>query len=323
MQILDVGVDGLLHIDNLRNDDYEMHDSGHAWVGRRTKRQLRTGAHIRVMVTSVNPIEGLIDLALAEDLGSEESERSMKSVETIYGLHAVHSLLARFPDRVRAVKFAERRDDARVKAIEELARKHGRPVQRVDARVLSQTLGDVAHQGVIAEIEPLAPWNEDDLVAALETAKDPIILVLDGVQDPHNLGACLRTADACGALAVVVPKDRAAQLNATARKVAVGAAETTPVVSVTNLARALKLLKEAGLWVVGADADGPKLAHETDLKGGVVLVLGAEGSGLRQLTRQTCDFIVRLPQLGAVESLNVSVAAGMLLYEAVRQRLSR
>jgi 23S rRNA (guanosine2251-2'-O)-methyltransferase len=245
-------------------------------------------------------------------------------VETIYGLHAVRSMLLRHPDRVRAVKFAERRDDPRTKEIEELARKGARPVQRIDARALQQALGaDVAHQGVIAEIDPLPPWTEDDLVTALETARDPIVLVLDGVQDPHNLGACLRTADACGALAVVVPKDRAAQLNATARKVAVGAAETTPVVSVTNLARALKLLKEAGLWVVGADADGPKLAHEADLKGGVVLVLGAEGSGLRQLTRQTCDFIVRLPQLGAVESLNVSVAAGMLLYETLRQRASR
>jgi 23S rRNA (guanosine2251-2'-O)-methyltransferase len=247
----------------------------------------------------------------------------MKSVETIYGLHAVRSMLARYPERVRAVKFAERRDDPRTKEIEELARKGGRPVQRIDGRALAQMLGDVAHQGVVAEIDPLPPWTEDDLVTALETAKDPIILVLDGVQDPHNLGACLRTADACGALAVVVPKDRAAQLNATARKVAVGAAETTPVVSVTNLARALKMLKEAGLWVVGADADGEKLAQEADLKGGVALVLGAEGSGLRQLTRQTCDFIVRLPQVGAVESLNVSVAAGMLLYEAVRQRVER
>jgi 23S rRNA (guanosine2251-2'-O)-methyltransferase len=247
----------------------------------------------------------------------------MKSVETIYGLHAVRSMLARYPERVRAVKFAERRDDPRTKEIEELARKGGRPVQRIDGRAIAQMLGDVAHQGVVAEIDPLPPWTEDDLVTALETAKDPIILVLDGVQDPHNLGACLRTADACGALAVVVPKDRAAQLNATARKVAVGAAETTPVVSVTNLARALKMLKEAGLWVVGADADGEKLAQEADFKGGVAIVLGAEGSGLRQLTRQTCDFIVRLPQVGAVESLNVSVAAGMLLYEAVRQRVEK
>jgi 23S rRNA (guanosine2251-2'-O)-methyltransferase len=244
----------------------------------------------------------------------------MKNVETIYGLHAVRSMLKRHPERVRAVKFAERRDDPRTKEIEELARKGGCAVQRIDARALAQQLGDVSHQGVIAEIEPLPPWTDDDLVTALETAKDPIILVLDGVQDPHNLGACLRTADACGALAVVVPKDRAAQLNATARKVAVGAAETTPVVSVTNLARALKLLKDAGLWIIGADADGPKLAYEADLKGGVALVLGAEGSGLRELTRKNCDFIVRLPQLGTVESLNVSVAAGMFLYEAVRQR---
>ncbi len=240
--------------------------------------------------------------------------------ETIYGLHAVRSMLTRHPQRVVAVRLTESRHDPRAREIEELAKKSGRTVERIDARVLKQTLGDVAHQGVVAEIEPLPPWTEDDLLAALETARDPLLLVLDGVQDPHNLGACLRTADACGALAVVVPKDRAAQLNATARKVAVGAAETTPVVAVTNLARALKLLKEAGLWIVGADADGPKLAHEADLRGGVALVLGAEGSGLRQLTKQTCDFVVRLPSLGAVESLNVSVAAGMLLYEAVRQR---
>lgn len=240
--------------------------------------------------------------------------------ETIYGLHAVRSLLMRQPQRVVTVRLATSRDDPRAREIEDLAKKNGRPVQRIDAHALKQTLGDVAHQGVIAEIEPLPPWTEDDLLAALETARDPLLLVLDGVQDPHNLGACLRTADACGALAVIVPKDRAAQLNATARKVAVGAAETTPVVAVTNVARALKLLKEAGLWVVGADADGPKRTHEVDLRGGTVLVLGAEGSGLRQLTRQNCDFIVRLPQLGTVESLNVSVAAGMLLYEVVRQR---
>jgi len=244
----------------------------------------------------------------------------MKGVETIYGLHAVRSMLMRHPERVISVRLMESRDDPRAREIEDLARRSGRPVQRIDPRALKQALGDVAHQGVVADIEPLPPWTEDDLLTALETAKNPLLLVLDGVQDPHNLGACLRTADACGALAVVVPKDRAAQLNATARKVAVGAAETTPVVAVTNLARALKLLQKAGLWVVGADADAPKMAHEADLRGGVALVLGAEGSGLRQLTRQTCDFIVRLPQLGTVESLNVSVAAGMLLYEAVRQR---
>ena len=184
----------------------------------------------------------------------------------------------------------------------------------------SKLLGDVAHQGVAAEVSPLSPWGEDALLAALQSATAPLLLALDGVQDPHNLGACLRTADACGALAVIVPRDRAAQLTPAARKVAAGAAETTPVVTVTNLARTLRLLKDAGLWVVGADAAAATRADAVDLKGAVVLALGSEGSGLRQLTRQHCDFMVRLPQLGAVESLNVSVAAGMLLYESVRQR---
>ena len=149
---------------------------------------------------------------------------------------------------------------------------------------------------------------------------DPLILALDGVQDPHNLGACLRTADACGVLAVLVPRDRAAALTPTARKVAAGAAETTPVVTVTNLARSLKLIKDAGLWIVGADASAPHRAAEVDLTGARCLVLGSEGLGLRDLTRRNCDWLVSLPSLGSVESLNVSVATGMLLYEAVRQR---
>lgn len=244
----------------------------------------------------------------------------MKGTQTIYGMHAVRVMLERSPQRVQSVRLAERREDPRARAIEELARRHGRTLQRVDAQALKRLLGDVAHQGVAAEIVPLAPWGVDDLLAALATAQAPLLLALDGVQDPHNLGACLRTADACGALAVIVPRDRAAQLTPTARKVAVGAAETTPVVTVTNLVRTLKLLKGAGLWVVGADAAAPRSAREVDLKGAVVLVLGAEGAGLRHLTQSNCDFMVRLPQLGAVESLNVSVAAGMLLYETLRQR---
>ena len=243
-----------------------------------------------------------------------------KGTETIYGLHAVRVLLERAPARVRAVRLAQHRGDPGARTVEQLARRHRIPVQRVDAQALNQQLGDVAHQGVAADVDALVPWSEDDLLSALGSARAPLLLALDGVQDPHNLGACLRTADACGALAVIVPRDRAAQLTATVRKVAVGAAETTPVVAVTNLVRTLKLLKDAGLWAVGADAGAHKQAHEVDLKGGVVLVLGAEGSGLRHLTRENCDFMVRLPQLGAVESLNVSVAAGMLLYEATRQR---
>lgn len=244
----------------------------------------------------------------------------MKAAETIYGLHAVRIMLERQPLRVLRLRLAERRDDPRARALEELARREHRPVERIDARALKQLVGDVVHQGVAADITPLPPWGEDELLAALQTASAPLLLALDGVQDPHNLGACLRTADACGALAVIVPKDRAAQLTASARKVAAGAAETTPVVAVTNLVRTLKLLKEAGQWVVGADGSAERSADSVDLKGPVVLVLGAEGAGLRQLTRQNCDFLVRLPQLGAVESLNVSVAAGMLLYEAARQR---
>lgn len=244
----------------------------------------------------------------------------MKSAETIFGLHPVRSMLVRHPERVLTVRLAERRDDPRVRAIEDLARKQQRPVERLDTHALERLLGDVVHQGVAADITPLPPWTEDELLAALQNASAPLLLALDGVQDPHNLGACLRTADACGVLAVIVPKDRAAQLTPAARKVAAGAAETTPVVAVTNLVRTLKLLKEAGLWVVGADVAAQKSADAVDLKGPVVLVLGAEGAGLRQLTRQNCDFLARLPQLGAVESLNVSVAAGMLLYEAARQR---
>ena len=251
---------------------------------------------------------------------SGSKSNSTSKAETIYGLHPVRVLLERHPEHVVAIRLTDRRDDPRTKEIEDLARKKGRPIQRVDANALKQSLGDVAHQGVVAEISPLPPWSEDDLLEALQTVKDPLLLVLDGVQDPHNLGACLRTADACGALAVIVPRDRAAQVNATVRKVAVGAAETTPVVAVTNLVRTLKLLKEAGLWIVGADVEGAKPAYEADLKGGTALVMGAEGAGLRHLTKQTCDWMVRLPQLGTVESLNVSVAAGMLLYEVVRQR---
>jgi len=243
--------------------------------------------------------------------------------QAIYGLHAVRAILTRHPERVLALKIAHSRQDSRARELETLARSYGRPVERVDAEALTRALGEVVHQGVAAEITPLAPWSEDDLLAAVASRMNraaPLLLALDGVQDPHNLGACLRSADACGALAIVVPRDRAAHLTAAARKVAAGAAESTPVVACTNLARTLSTLKQAGVWAFGADADAEKDAFEIDLTVAAVLVLGAEGRGLRQLTRQRCDVLVRLPRLGAVESLNVSVAAGMLLYEAVRQR---
>ncbi|HEX5163470.1 MAG TPA: 23S rRNA (guanosine(2251)-2'-O)-methyltransferase RlmB [Steroidobacteraceae bacterium] len=244
----------------------------------------------------------------------------------MYGLHSVRALLTRHADRVTGVTIAEGREP-RLADIQSLAQKAGKAVKRAPPASFKQLFGDAVHQGVFAEVQPLEPWREEELVSgitrALEAGGKPFVLVLDGVQDPHNLGACLRTADATGALAVVIPRDRAVQMNATVRKVAAGAAETTPLAVVTNLARALRLLKDAGLWIVGADAEAPKLAHETDLAGPIALVMGAEGSGLRQLTRETCDFLVRLPQQGSVESLNVSVATGMLLYEALRQRIVR
>ncbi|MBP7615390.1 MAG: 23S rRNA (guanosine(2251)-2'-O)-methyltransferase RlmB [Steroidobacteraceae bacterium] len=246
----------------------------------------------------------------------------MSGTERIYGLHAVRAVLARDPARVVQAILTDRRDDRRIAEIEALARAAGVSVRRVDAQALSKLAGEGVHQGVVAEVRPMPPWVEDDLLAALREARTPLVLALDGVQDPHNLGACLRTADACGVLAVIVPKDRAAQVNATVRKVAAGAAETTPVVAVTNLSRSLKLLKEAGLWVVGAAGEADQLASAADLTGPLVLVMGAEGSGLRELTRKNCDFLVRLPQSGTIESLNVSVATGMLLYEAIRQRLA-
>jgi len=246
--------------------------------------------------------------------------------EKVYGVHAVRALLMRHAARVTSVTVAEGREPRRAE-IQTLAQKAGKSVKRAAPAAFKQLFGDAVHQGVFVEVTPLPPWHEEELVAGiaakLEAREAPFVLVLDGVQDPHNLGACLRTADACGALAVVIPKDRAAQMNATVRKVAVGAAETTPLAVVTNLARSLRLLKEAGLWIVGADAEAPQLAHEADLAGPIALVMGAEGAGLRQLTRDTCDFLVRLPQAGTVESLNVSVATGMLLYEAMRQRISR
>jgi 23S rRNA (guanosine2251-2'-O)-methyltransferase len=248
--------------------------------------------------------------------------------EKVYGLHAVRALLLRHAERVTGVTIAEGRAEPRVAELQSLAQKAGKVVKRAPPAVFKQLFGDAVHQGVYVDVQPLPPWREEELVGAitnvLEKGNDkPFVLVLDGVQDPHNLGACLRTADATGALAVVIPKDRAVQMNATVRKVAAGAAETTPLAVVTNLARTLRLLKDAGLWIVGADAEAPKLAHETDLAGPIALVMGAEGAGLRQLTRETCDLLVRLPQQGSVESLNVSVATGMLLYEALRQRLAR
>lgn len=242
-------------------------------------------------------------------------------MQCVGGWHAVQALLRHRPERLHQILLLDGRNDARAASLLQQARSAGIAIRRCAAAALDKSANGIVHQGVLAEVEPLAPWDEAKLLqAAAAVSSPPMLLALDGVQDPHNLGACLRTANVCGALAVIVPRDRAAQVTPTVRKVAAGAAEMTPVVPVVNLVRCLKLLKQANLWIVGAAADAPAPASQADLSGGIVLVMGAEADGLRHLTRQTCDLLVSLPQRGTVESLNVSVAAGMLLYEALRQR---
>jgi 23S rRNA (guanosine2251-2'-O)-methyltransferase len=245
-----------------------------------------------------------------------ESKRNL-----VYGLHAVNAVLERAPERVLELWVALPREDARLNELRERAQNAGVHVQSVGPEVLAKLVGDVAHQGAAASVRPLKAWDEHDLLHALsQVAVDPLLLILDGVTDPHNLGACLRTADAAGAHAVVIPKDRAAAVDGVVRKVAAGAAEFVPVASVTNLARALDMLKERGIWVVGTDGEAPQTLYGADLKRPLALVLGAEGSGMRRLTRERCDFLVRIPMAGRVQSLNVSVAAGVALFEARRQR---
>jgi 23S rRNA (guanosine2251-2'-O)-methyltransferase len=239
----------------------------------------------------------------------------------IYGIHTVRVLLRREPGRIKELWIDAGRRDRRVGELNELAAAQGLRVQGGDAQTLERLVGDVPHQGVAARCIASRVLGEPDLSALLEASPEPaLLLVLDGVTDPHNLGACLRTADAAGVLAVVAPRDRAVGLTPTVRKVACGAAETTPFVQVTNLARTLAALKEGGVWVAGTDDAAEQGLHDADLSGPLALVMGAEGKGLRRLTRERCDFLLRIPMRGAVESLNVSVATGICLYEALRQR---
>lgn len=238
----------------------------------------------------------------------------------VYGLHAISAVIERAPERLLELWVAETRDDARIRSLCERAAAAGVRVQAAGREALARLAGEVAHQGAVAAVRPLKAWDEHDLSAALAEMPEPLLLVLDGVTDPHNLGACLRTADAAGAQALIIPKDRAAAVDGVARKVAAGAAEFVRVATVTNLVRTLGLLKEAGIWVVGLDGEAEQSLYATDLKGPLALVLGAEGGGLRRLTRERCDFRVRIPMAGHLESLNVSVAAGIALFEAARQR---
>ncbi|MFV9684221.1 23S rRNA (guanosine(2251)-2'-O)-methyltransferase RlmB [Pseudomonas sp. NY15367] len=244
----------------------------------------------------------------------------MSQLEKVYGVHAVEALLRHHPKRVKQLWLAESRQAPRIQPMLELAAQHRVPVGHKERQELDEWAEGV-HQGVVAEVSPSQVWGENMLDELLERSEGvPLLLVLDGVTDPHNLGACLRTADAAGALAVIVPKDKSATLNATVRKVACGAAEVIPLVAVTNLARTLEKLQKKGLWVVGTAGEAEQELYQLDMTGPTVLVMGAEGKGMRRLTREHCDYLVKLPMGGSVSSLNVSVATGVFLFEAVRQR---
>jgi len=242
----------------------------------------------------------------------------------VYGLHAVSSLLASRPAAVNGLLLAEGAGEQRLVQLLETAAAAGISVRRVPRRELDRLLPGVRHQGVVAtltaeaSIPELAEKGLPEFLAGL--GEPALLLVLDGVQDPHNLGACLRSADAAGVHAVILPRDRAAGITPVVHKVACGAVESVPVLFVTNLARTLRGLREAGVWIYGAAGEAAQDLYDSDLTGPLALVLGGEGKGLRRLTRELCDFLVAIPMAGCVESLNVSVAAGVLLFEVRRQR---
>ena len=246
----------------------------------------------------------------------------MSKMSWIYGLHTVQALLENEPERVLVLQALSTREDARLNPIVQMARQLGLTVAFRDRSALDQLAEGGRHQGVVARVRERQPGDDNDLAELLDGLTEPaLLLILDAVTDPHNLGACLRTAEAAGVHAVVAPRDKAAGLTPVVRKVACGAAELVPFMQVTNLARTLKQLKERGVWVVGTSLeDGAKPFFDTDLKAPVAIVMGAEGSGLRRLTAELCDHLAYIPMAGQIESLNVSVATGVALFEAVRQR---
>lgn len=240
--------------------------------------------------------------------------------EMIYGIHAVQALLERAPERFQEVFILKGREDKRLLPLIHALESQGVVIQLANRQYLDEKSDGAVHQGIIARVKPGRQYQENDLPDLIASLDQPFLLILDGVTDPHNLGACLRVADSAGAHAVIAPRDRAVGLNATAAKVASGAADTVPYITVTNLARALRELKDAGVWIIGTSDEASATLYETKLDGPVALVMGAEGEGMRRLTRDTCDEVMSIPMAGSVESLNVSVASGVCLYEAVRQR---
>ena len=241
-------------------------------------------------------------------------------LEAVYGLHAVTTLLQRSADQVVELWVMKGRQDKRMQRVLELAQEQGLLVREADKGLMNQK-AEGNHQGIIAWRKPVQGMSEKQLPDVLDNIEgQPFILILDGVTDPHNLGACIRTADAAGVHLVIAPKDKSAPLNATAAKVACGAAETVPYIQVTNLARTMKELQERGIWIGGTAGEAEQTIYQQNMTGPLALVMGAEGPGMRRLTREHCDFLVNIPMAGEVSSVNVSVATGICLFEAVRQR---
>lgn len=245
----------------------------------------------------------------------------MSKSNYIYGLHSITALLQKMPERIKQIFAQGGRQDARLQEVLTLARTANIHIQITSRDALDKLAENGVHQGVVAHVASTHNYTEAELPQLLDTLLEPpFLLVLDGVQDPYNLGACLRSANAAGVNAVIVPKDKAASLTPVVYKAASGAADITPLISVTNLARTLNQLKECGIWIYGASDTASKNIYAADLRGAIAWVLGAEGEGLRRLTRDTCDALFSIPMHGTVSSLNVSVATGICLFEAVRQR---
>jgi 23S rRNA (guanosine2251-2'-O)-methyltransferase len=240
----------------------------------------------------------------------------------VYGIHAVESLLAKQAERVIQLYILKERQDQKIQALLDLATAQHIKIEFTSRQQLERMVADGVHQGVVASCHKSRAFSENDLDSILEKSAKPFLLILDGIQDPHNLGACLRSADAAGVDAVIVPQDKSVGITPTVSKVACGAAETVPFIQVTNLARAMRNLKERGIWLFGAAGEAKQSLYQSDLSGAVGLVLGAEGEGMRRLTREHCDMLVNIPMKGTVSSLNVSVATGIFLFEAVRQRIA-
>jgi len=244
-----------------------------------------------------------------------------KNDDWIFGINPIEAAITHDPANVREILIEQGTQNTRLRELAQRAKDAGIAVHARGREQLDRLTGGARHQGVVASYKRPEAQGEHDLAALIESAgKDALFLILDGVQDPHNLGACLRSAEAAGATAVIIPKDRAVGVTPIVRKASAGAADRVPLVRATNLARAMDTLREAGVWITGLVGDAEKSIHACDFKGPAALALGGEGEGLRRLTRERCDFLARIPMRGAVESLNVSVATGVGLFEALRQR---